>query len=206
MSSKRSEPNPQPGRGRPRSEHARRAILDAARALFEKGGYATATMEAIASRAGVAKTTVYRWWPNRGSLLVDVLVEEVTSVVPPPEGRDPLKALRTELRLGVIAARGLTGRLITSLLGEAQQDPEVRAALLEGLFYPRREASVGAIRRAQASGELRPDVAPYVAVDLLFGPLFYRMFVQHEPLTEGFIKQVFQYFLEGMRPRSARRK
>jgi len=85
-------------------------------------------------------------------------------------------------------------------LGEAQQDLEVRTALLAGLFYPRRETSVSAIRRAQASGALRSDVPPHVAVDLLFGPLFYRMFVQHEPVTEAFVKQAFQYVLEGLRP------
>src|SRR5213594_2178768 len=116
--------------GRPRSQRARRAVLDAARALFEKGGYAAATVEAVAVRAGVAKTTIYRWWPNRASLLVEVLVEEAAVVAPPPEGRDPLRALRTELRRGAVAANGFIGRLLTSLLGEAQRDREVRTALL----------------------------------------------------------------------------
>ena len=178
-------------------------MLNAARALFEKGGYAAATVEAIAARAGVAKTTIYRWWPNRASLLVEVLVEAAAVVAPPPEGRDPLRALRAELRRSAVAANGFTGRLLTSLLGEAQQNPEVRTALLEGLFYPRREATAGAIRRAQASGALRSDVPPYVASDLLFGPLFFRMFVQHEPVTEAFVKQALQYVLEGLKPKRA---
>lgn len=91
-----------------------------------------------------------------------------------------MRSVRTELRQDVAAANGLTGQLLSSLLGEAQQDPEIRTALPEGLFYPRREASVGAIRRAQASGRIRPDVSPYLAVDLLFGPLFYRMLVRHD--------------------------
>jgi AcrR family transcriptional regulator len=200
-------PSPYPSRqapGRPRSQRARRAVLDAARALFEERGYAAATVEAIAARSGVAKTTIYRSWPNRASLLVDVLVEEAAIVAPPPDGRDPLRALRTEVRRGAVAANGLTGRLLTSLLGEAQQDLEVRAALLEGLFYPRREASAIVIRRAQASGAVRSDVPPSIATDLLFGPLFFRMFVQHEPVTEAFVKQVFQYVLEGLQPRRTR--
>lgn len=186
--------------GRPRSQRARRAVLDAARALFDEGGYAAATVEAIADRSGVAKTTIYRSWPNRASLLVDVLVEVAAAVAPPPEGRDPLRALRSELRRTAVAANGLTGRLLTSLLGEAQQDLEVRTALLRGLFHPRRQASADAIRRAQAAGALRSDVPPHVAVDLLFGPLFFRMFVQHEPVTEAFVKQTLQYVLEGLRP------
>jgi len=181
-------------------------VLDATRALFEKGGYAAATVEAIAARADVAKTTIYRWWPNRAALLVEVLVEEAALVAPPPQGRDPLRAISAELRQGAVAANGFTGRLVTSLLGEAQQDPEVRTALLEGLFYPRREATAAAIRRAQASGALRSDVAPYVASDLLFGPLFFRMFVQHEPVTEAFVKQALQYILEGLQSRASARR
>lgn len=194
---------PSPSRdvpGRPRSQRARRAVLDAARALFDEGGYAAATVEAIADRSGVAKTTIYRSWPNRASLLVDVLVEVAAAVAPPPEGRDPLRALRSELRRTAVAANGLTGRLLTSLLGEAQQDLEVRTALLRGLFHPRRQASADAIRRAQAAGALRSDAPPHVAVDLLFGPLFFRMFVQHEPVSEAFVKQTLQFVLEGLRP------
>ena len=120
-------------------------------------------------------------------------------VMPGADGLWLLRALRTELRRSAAAANGLTGRLLSALLGEAQEDPEVRTALLEGLFYPRREASAGAIRRAQASGALRPDVPPAIAVDLFFGPFFYRMFVRHEPLTAAFVTRAFQYILEGLR-------
>ena len=187
-------------RGRPRSQRARRAVLDAARRLFAERGYGAATVEAIAARSGVAKTTIYRWWPNRASLLVDVLVETAAAMAPLPQGRDPLQALRLELRRTAVAAKGFTGRLLTALLGQAQQDPTVRAALHGRLFHPRREASAAAVRRAQAAGALRPDVAPRVAVDLLFGPLFFRVFVQHEPVTEAFANQAFQYVIQGLRP------
>ncbi|MEO8140608.1 MAG: TetR-like C-terminal domain-containing protein [Gemmatimonadota bacterium] len=195
--------------GRPRSEPARRAVLRAARALVEKGGYAAATIDAIAARSGVAKTTIYRWWPNRPRLVVDLLVQLAAEAAPPPKGRDPLRALRTELRLGARSADTILDRLLTSLLGEAQRDPEIRTALLEGLFYPRRVASVRAIRLAQESGAIRQDVPPYVAVDLFFGPLFYRMFVRHEPLTEDFMMQVFHHVMTGIGavpPPATRRK
>ena len=187
-------------RGRPRSEEARRAVLDAAHALFDEGGYAAATVEAIAARSGVAKTTIYRWWPNRAALLVDVLVAEASTAAPPPGGGDPLRALRGELRRGAIAANGFTGRLLTSLLGAAQDDPEVRTALLDGLFYPRRESSARAIQAAQTEGLLRADVPPFFVADMLFGPLFYRMFVKHEPITVQFVDRLFQYVMQGLRP------
>ncbi|MEP6763338.1 MAG: TetR/AcrR family transcriptional regulator [Gemmatimonadaceae bacterium] len=186
------------GPGRPRSQEARRAVLDAARYLLEKRGYAATTIEAIAAKSGVAKTTIYRGWQNRAALLIELLVEVVNEAAPPPNRSPSLQALRTELRLGAIALGGISGMLLNSLLGEAQQDPDVRTALLNGLFYPRREASVNAIKQAQALGELRSDVPPHVAVDLLFGPLFYRMFVQHEPVTEQFIRQTLRFTLEGL--------
>lgn len=193
-------------RGRPRSERAQRAILEAAHALLEEGGYDAATTEAIASRAGVAKTTIYRWWPNRAALLVDLLVTEANMVAPPPEKGDGLQALKKELKGAAVAINGLTGRLLASLLGEAQTDPEVRTALLNRLFYPRTGFTAGAITRAQAAGDVRADIPPHLAVDLFFGPLFYRMFVQHGPINDAVVKQVYQYVLEGLRPRSAGRK
>ena len=192
-------------RGRPRSEKAQRAIVDAARALLEEGGFSAATTEAIAARAGVAKTTIYRWWPNRAALLVDLLVMEANTVAPPPETGNGLQALKKELKGAAAAINGLSGRLLSSLLGEAQVDPEIRDALLNRLFYPRTRHTAGAIARAQAAGDVRTDVPSHLAVDLFFGPLFYRMFVQHAPVNEAVGKQVIQYVLEGLRPRSAGR-
>jgi AcrR family transcriptional regulator len=192
--------------GRPRSLEAKHAALAAARALFEKGGYPAATIEAIAARSGVAKTTIYRWWPNRPALLVDLLVQISSAAAPPPAGGDPLRELRTELRLVAEASEALPGRLLISLLGEAQCDPEIHKTLMQGLFNPRRHATAKVIRRAQLSGALREDVPPLVAVDLFFGPLFYRRFIRHEPVTGSFVKQVFEHVMAGMQAQPAGRR
>ena len=191
-------------RGRPRSEKAQRAIVEAARALLEEGGYSAATTEAIAARAGVAITTIYRWWPKPAALRVDLLVAEANTVAPPPETGDGLQALKKELKGVAVAINGPSGRLLSSLLGEAQTDPEIRDALLNRLFYLRTRHTAGAIARAQAAGDVRADVPSHLAVDLFVGPLFYRMFVQHAPVNETVVKQVFQYVLEGLRPRSTK--
>lgn len=197
----RSSSSPAPGR--PRSEQARRAVLDAARTLFEEQGYGAATIEAIAARSGVAKTTIYRSWPSRAAVMVDVVVEMATTLVPPPRGGDPIRAMAAELRGIASAVNGPMGRLLTSLLGDAQVEPQVRSVLIERLFAPRSQASATNISRAQTGGTLRPDVPPHVAIDLLVGPLFYRMFVQHEPVTDTFVKQVLQYVVEGLQPRAS---
>lgn len=187
-----------PTAGRPRSAEAQRAVLDAARELFAAGGYQAATIDAVAARSGVAKTTIYRWWPNRASLLVEVLAEVHTAAVPLPASGDGARAIRGELRDAAAAANGLTGKLLMALIGEAQHDAEVRAELLEGLFYPRRATTARVIRRAQESGAIRPDVPTDVAADLLFGPLFYRMLVRHDSVTTAFMMQVFRYAMEGL--------
>jgi AcrR family transcriptional regulator len=195
-------------RGRPRSQRARSAILDAARALFEEGGYPATTIEAIALRSGVAKTTIYRWWPNRATLVVELLLQLSVELAPLPVGKDPLRALRGELDRVAESGATILGRLLLSLLGEAQRDPAVRDALQQGLFQPRRRASAEAVRQAQVAGAMRKDVPPLVAVDLLFGPVFFRRYVRLEPASRKFVRQVFEHALAGLgpAPRNGRRR
>jgi AcrR family transcriptional regulator len=185
-------------RGRPRSERARRAVLDAAGRLFAEGGYPAATIEAIAARSGVAKTTIYRWWPHRAALMVELLLRMAAEAAPPPAGADPVRALRTELNRVAEASDAPPGRLLLSLLGESQRDPDVRGALLDGLFTPRRRASAEVVRQAQQLGVFRKEDSPFLATDLLFGPLFYRRFVRQEPVTPAYVRQMFELALAGL--------
>jgi len=187
-------------RGRRRSEHVGRAVLEATRALVTEGGYSTATVEAISARSGVAKTSIYRRWPNRATIVVDLLMRIATEAVPIPTGRDPKRAIRTEMKGVAEVSDTLPGQLLRALLGEAQRDPEVAQALIEGVFHPRSEATSRAVRRAQAEGSLREDIPPLLAVDLLFGPIFYRMLVRHQPLNDVYVGQVFKYVTEGLAP------
>lgn len=80
----------------------------------------------------------------------------------------------------------------------------MRKALVAGLFHPRAARWTGDnILRAQRDGALRADVPPHLATDLLFGPLFFRMFVGHEPVTDEFVRQVLKYVVEGLWSRTA---
>jgi len=201
MSGKTKKTEESAPRGRRRSEHVGQAVLEATRALINEGGYSAATIEAISARSGVAKTSIYRRWPNRATLVVDLLMRIATEAVPVPTGRDPQRALRTEMKGVAEVADQLPGQLLRALLGEAQRDPEVATALIDGVFHPRSDASSRAIRRAQAEGSLREDIPPLLAVDLLFGPIFYRMLVRHQPLNDAYVGQVFKYVTEGLKAR-----
>jgi len=192
--------------GRPRSERAQRAILTAAGELFQKGGYPAATIEAIAARSGVAKTTIYRWWPHRAALMVELLLTMAAQAAPPPAGPDPMRALRAELHSVAEAVDAPPGRLLMALLSDALTDPEVRDALLVGLFAPRRKATANVIRKAQELGSLRADASPELAVDLFFGPLFYRTLIRQEPATDGFLRQLYENVMKGLEPTSRGRK
>jgi len=188
-------------RGRPRSEQARRAILAAALDIVRDEGYRAATIDSVAKRAGVARTTIYRWWPSIAALLVDVLLELGMVTAPPPAlGGDPLRAIRLEMRRIAAVTDELTGRLYSVLVGEAQHDPQIRVELLERLIKPRREAAARAVREAQARGLLRDDINPGVVTDLFYGPIFYRMLSGHEPTTERFATQVFERVRDGLAP------
>src|SRR4051812_30241495 len=122
---------PRVTRGRPRSEHADRAILTAALEILRDDGYRAVTMDAVAKRAGVARTTIYRRWSSSASILVDVLIELGTQVAPAPSGGDPLRAIRLEMRRIAAVSATLPGQLLSAILGEAQHDPEIRRALLD---------------------------------------------------------------------------
>src|SRR5678815_3644169 len=94
-----SSASPAPVRGRPRSESARRAVLEAAGDLLKKGGYRATTIEAISARSGVAKTTIYRWWSNRAALVVELLLLRADHAAPPAEpGQNMLGGIHAEMQ------------------------------------------------------------------------------------------------------------
>ena len=82
-----------PPRGRPRSERSRRAILDAAAELLTERGYAAITIEGVAARAGVGKTTIYRWWSTKADIYIDLYSELALRIVPPPDTGDYVRDL-----------------------------------------------------------------------------------------------------------------
>lgn len=194
----RRSPAAAPRRGRPRSQAAHDAVLTTALALVAEGGVAAATIDEISARSGVAKTTIYRRWPHRAALLVELLLQMAAEIAPPPGGGDPLEALRTELHQVAQAVSSPAGWLLAALVAEAQHDSEVRHALLRGLFIPRRKATARMVLEAQRAGTVRSDVSPPIAVDLLFGPVFYRGIMRQEPVPPAFVRQLFEHALAGL--------
>src|SRR5919112_324538 len=131
--------------GRPRSERAHRAILQAANELLESEGFAAVSVEAIAERAGVSKATIYRRWPNRAAVVVGGFLSTVSSEVPFPHTGRAREDIRIHMLRLAEAFSGKMGRTVAALMAEGQSDPELAGALRSRWLLVRRGEGRGEI-------------------------------------------------------------
>src|ERR671912_1545446 len=184
--------------GRPRSERAHRAILQAANELLESEGFAAATVEAIAERARVSKATVYRWWPNKAAVVMDGFFSTVSSEVPFPHTGHAREDIRLHMRRLTEAFSGKIGRTVAVLIAEGQSDPELAEALRSRWLSVRRTEAREILELGIERGELREDLDLEVAVDVLYGPIYYRMLVGHAPVDNGFTDALADHIFAGL--------
>ena len=185
-------------RGRPRSDAVHRAILDAARELLVRDGFTKLRLEGVAARAGVGKATIYRRWPSKEALALDLLLELASPHIAVEETGDT----RGELREVVMnAVRGLTetsfGPVIRAMISQIAVNPAIGDPFREMVVGARREQVVWVIERAIARGDLRPDADPAIATELLVGPVYFRL-VFGGRLDAAFADQVVDVFLCGV--------
>jgi len=187
-------------RGRPRSEKARKAILDAAAELLLERGPSAVSMDTVADRAGVSKATIYRWWPTKETLALDALYTEWAATVPEPRDTGSLRGdLLALLRPWTRLVRGRPyGRVIAALLTEARTDPVLDAEYQRRLVQPRRDQAREIFRRATARGEIPADVKIETAIDMIYGPLYHRLLHGHAPLSDRFVADVVDMLLNGI--------
>ena len=195
-----------PPRGRPRSEKAQNAILQAAAELLLEQGLAAVSMDAVAARAGVSKATIYRWWPTKETLALDALYHEWAGVPPARDTGslrgDLLSLFRPWARL---ASRRPYGRVIAALLTEAQTDPAFARQYRARFVEPRRDQARAIFRRAIERGEIPANTKIEVALDLLYGPIYHRLLHGHAPLNDQFVRDVIDTALNGLAPVPPRR-
>ncbi|NUW47063.1 TetR/AcrR family transcriptional regulator [Nonomuraea rhodomycinica] len=176
-----------------------RATLDLAREL----GYAKLTIEAVAARAGVGKHTVYRRWPSRGLLFLDAVLSLNTAGLEHRDTGDIVADLREVMtRAADLLGRPPWGPLYQDLIGEAQHDPEVAAALNRRFIEPQTADTRTRLKAAKDQGQLAPDVDLDLAFELLSGPLYFRLLITQQPVTHDYIDRVLQAAFAGMGPRA----
>ncbi|MFE7355350.1 TetR/AcrR family transcriptional regulator [Streptomyces sp. NPDC057543] len=158
-----------------RSERSRRAILEAALDLCTEKGYGRVTVEAIAARAGVSKKTIYRWWPSKGAVMLEAFTDALVGTTPFVDTGD----VAADLRANVMGAVKLLstppfGPAYAGILSEVHHDDALAEAVRTKLVDPRFEEAVGRLRRAQEQGRIPSDADLPLAVEMLYGPVYYR--------------------------------
>ena len=186
-------------RGRPRSQEADRAILTATVELLAERGLAAMSIEEVAARAGVGKTTIYRRWPSKGLLALDAFVASVREEQPLPD----TGTLRGDLLAALYAwVRAVTqtpmGSMLTGLIAEAQHDAELRGAWRDRVIEPLRSQHRIMLDRAIARGEIPSGVDRDVVLDLFFGAAEHRLLLGHLPMSAEFIAEVVDVILAGI--------
>ena len=189
-------------RGRPRDADARGAIVDATLDLLAENGFQAATMDAIASRAGVGKNTIYRRWRSKEELIVDALRELAPE--PTPRAQGDLRALLLDYLHDQERefADPRIGRLLPGLLGELQTNPEFALAWVDRVVRPRRRAIVDVLTKALERGELREGVDPDLIADLLLGPPFLRLLfpLGLRPVPKRYSEELLGTIWHGVKP------
>ncbi|HMA93081.1 MAG TPA: TetR/AcrR family transcriptional regulator [Polyangiaceae bacterium] len=171
--------------GRPRDERARRSVLDAVREQLKHGSLCGMTMEGIARQAGVGKQTIYRWWPSVAEVALEALIEEAGEQCPLPETGSMRGDLKAFLSGTFLVVTQRTGSLLRCLMVEAQKNPEFRTRFREQFIRSRQEALTTLLRRYDS----RPTDT-YPIVDIVYGSLWYRLLVGHQPLDDALAEQL----------------
>lgn len=182
--SQESKPRKRP-RGRPPSQAARKRALSAAHDILMEEGFGRLSIEAVAAKSGVGKPTIYRNWSNACELAMAALM--MAEPQKPSEQDGSLKSsLTAQMRTLVKAFATTRGRQITMALAAADPESEMTKAFRNQVILSSREAGRGLIEQAAKRGKIvQPDDIE-VVLDVIYGPVFYRLLVGHQPLDQTF--------------------
>ncbi len=183
----------------------RAEILAAAGRLLLTKGMGAFTIERVAALAGASKMTIYKWWPSRGVLALEGYASTVDAALAVPDTGDIEADLTTQLLTYVHLLRDTpAGRVTAELLGAAQTDPELAAALQRSYSGPRRAVGLAALRTAQQRGQIRPEADPETLIDQLWGACLYRLMMGDQPLTDTFARAIVKNLMHGLRATDSR--
>ena len=188
-----------PKGGRPRSEQLHQAMLKAALDLVLEVGFRSVSIEGIAAKTGVGKTTLYRRWPNKAAVVMEAFIGQLGPASRFPDNARPTERLRLQMHITAKAFRGRVGALVTALLAEAQFDPELAKSFKENWTLPRRKLVYDVLKEAIRLGEVRADIDIETAVDAFYGPIYYRLQMATGPISDAYVDKVFQQAMEGQR-------
>jgi AcrR family transcriptional regulator len=190
MKSAKTKVAPRPA-GRPRSEQARRAVLEAAYKLLKVKGFQAVGSHEIANAAGVSSATLYRWWDSKEEILFDACFEHMKPVLAVSGSGSALARLRRYVLYVAEFLASDAGVIMARLFTGIHDDSKLRRMFLERYVMSRRQMQRRFIGEAIASGQLKRGTDPELLIDALNGPLFFRWLQGHAPLDKSFAEGIF---------------
>jgi len=160
----------------------RAAVVAVASQLLQEGGLPLVTIDAVSSRAGVSKPTIYRHWPNRTAIAIDAFTAHMAEQVPIADLGDARSDLTEQVRRVAAFYTTHAGVIVSQLVAATVFDEQARQQLRNHFFSDRFTQTSIIWQRALARGEVNPDVDAGTAIDILFGPIFFRLLVGHAPI------------------------
>jgi AcrR family transcriptional regulator len=188
-----------------RSERSRRAVIDAAAKLLTQRGYTAITMEGIAAEAKVGKATVYRWWPSKASIFMDLYAELAEEITPPADTgsvvKDVTLLIRGAFKLYRETAAGLA---LAGIIAEAQSNAAVSRIVRNDFAPSRRHIILHLLERGVARGEISTDADLELISEVLAGASWYCILVGSGQLTDRHATRIVETVLAGIVQRPAK--
>jgi len=174
-------------KGRPRSEKSRQKILKATNALLLHTSVQELSIEAIAKKAKVGKTTIYRWWPNKAAVVMDALISQPGLAAPLPTPKNNAEAITLQLEKLIRMLDSNNGDTIAQLFSEAQASEEARTIFTSNFLSPLVDALQYSLEKGIEEKEFRSSLDIKTTIDMLCGPIFFRLMAHPHDLNDDFV-------------------
>jgi len=190
---------PSKTRGRQRSEESEDAILCATLQLLKAKPLRDISIEEIARKAAVGKATIYKWWPSKAYVALDAFLRKMNRMVPNPDTGSAEADLKEQIHYLATFYTSPTGRIFGQFLAEAQSDREFACLLRERFMKPRREIAGVIFDRAVKRGEIDPFLDRDLVLDLIYGPVLYRLLIVQSPFGRKRVDALVSTLFQGLR-------
>jgi len=193
-----------PSRGKKRNQETQSAILEAAASILKESGYGRFTIEAVARRSRAGRPTIYRWWPNKAALILELYLTQAGMLMRPPPNTG---SLRTDLtkqikKLWNFWSNTPCGRAYRALIAEAQAYPDALAQLRDYALPQVRDITRGMFEAALNRKEIRSDANIEIALDMIYGFQWYRLLLDRLEIKA--IKPMVETLVDGLEAREKR--
>ena len=191
--------NVQGKRGRPRNVETHKSILSASYELLLEDGFKAVTVDKIAERAKVSKATIYKWWPNKAAVIMEGFLYAATARLPVPDTGSTFQDIFIHATSLTRFLTSREGNIIKELIGEGQLDSNLALEYRERFFQPRRMQAKELFEKGIQRGDLKENLNVELCIDLVYGPIFYRLLVTGDELNDSYMHDLVTNAFEGIR-------